>query len=309
MSAEHAKLLLGKEFLVKVDAASATPYLIDIAFELDFEVFKWKWQPNFLGYKASVELLSQHLIVPLISTNHLAFSSSEPISAMSDQDLEKAVDKMGRVAKRSPDVHIRNALTKPRVATTIGRVASLFYSLSDIPSIRSEVDKPSLVVPSKEQEASAVSEDQPLSPNLIFTDFKITKPMTEVETEIVAVKIPDQSISADSATESDGDSNPIPSGKGKNKAKSVHLSSPAISTQDPNDLTSMASPQPTGHDGNKKEPPSDTESSPVQPAKKKPRQSSSSSEENGNTVPKMTRGGAPPKRGARQPIKRGGKRF
>ncbi|KAF7971077.1 hypothetical protein HWV62_22143 [Athelia sp. TMB] len=295
----------------------------DIAFELDFEVFKWQWQPNFLGYKASVELLSQHLIVPLISTNHLAFSSSEPISAMSDQDLEKAVDKMGRVAKRSPDVHIRNVLTKPRVATTIGRVASLFYSLSDIldtilVSDATAFRKPAAIVPPMSplllvSDATAFRKPAaivpPMSPLLLFTDFKITKPMTEVETEIVAVKIPDQSISADSATESDGDSNPIPSGKGKNKAKSVHLSSPAISTQDPNDLTSMASPQPTGHDGNKKEPPSDTESSPVQPAKKKPRQSSSSSEENGNTVPKMTRGGAPPKRGARQPIKRGGKRF
>lgn len=62
-----------------------------MAFELGYEDFKWRWEPNFLGYQMSADIMSRQLIVPLISTNHLAFSASEPVGGMSDQDLEKVI--------------------------------------------------------------------------------------------------------------------------------------------------------------------------------------------------------------------------
>ncbi|KZP31729.1 hypothetical protein FIBSPDRAFT_577890 [Athelia psychrophila] len=405
---EHANLLLGKEFLVKVDAASSTPYLIkycttpskthccilitdtkkvwaevlscnamarrwrncnpqralenadsnqekvwrssildllteahtlggfadilfeavesnysDMAFELGYEDFKWRWEPNFLGYQMSADIMSRQLIVPLISTNHLAFSASEPVGGMSDQDLEKAVDKIGRVAKRSPDVHIRNALTKPRVATTVRRVASLLYSQPDIPGIHSEVDKPSLIVPSIAQAWPAVLEDQPTSsippvsdatrqPVAVMPPASPLPPNkdvdidTRVQPPIPAVKIPDRSVSGDSATESEEESDPAPDGKGKMKGNSA--APPVSSPQSHTNRSPVASPPPANEVVNNKEPASYSDSSPVRPVKKRQKQLSSSGDDD-DAPSKQARGGAPPKRGARQPIKRGGKRF
>lgn len=62
-----------------------------MAFELEFEAFKWRWEPNFLGYQTSSSILSKQLIIPLISTNHLAFSSSESLGVVTDRDLEKVI--------------------------------------------------------------------------------------------------------------------------------------------------------------------------------------------------------------------------
>lgn len=40
----------------------------------------------------SAELLAQHLILPLITTAHLAFYSPDPVSELSEADLEKVGD-------------------------------------------------------------------------------------------------------------------------------------------------------------------------------------------------------------------------
>lgn len=124
----------------------------DFAFELEFETFKWKWETNFLGYKSSAEIISKQLIMPLISVNHLAFASADPIGELSENSLEKvnscfnnldapelilirmsqAVDKIGRSAKRTMDVHVKNAMIKPRAATTIRRMTSIFNSVPDL---------------------------------------------------------------------------------------------------------------------------------------------------------------------------------
>ena len=63
--------------------------LKDFAFELEGEGLKWRWEGVSLGHKLSAEILSQHLIIPLISVTHLAFSSADPVSELSESDLEK----------------------------------------------------------------------------------------------------------------------------------------------------------------------------------------------------------------------------
>lgn len=72
-----------------------TSYVQDLAFELGSEDFKWRWETYALGPKASAEVLSIHLIMPLISVTHLAYSSADPVSELSELDLEK-VSLMGR---------------------------------------------------------------------------------------------------------------------------------------------------------------------------------------------------------------------
>jgi hypothetical protein len=122
---------------------------------LECDAFKWRWEVVFVGHKLSADILSRHLIAPLISANHLAFSSAEPVSALSESDLEKvilhtgillvilthlifhllliqAVDKMARTARRTVDTHIKNAMSKPRVATTIQRITAVFNFASDL---------------------------------------------------------------------------------------------------------------------------------------------------------------------------------
>jgi len=63
--------------------------LQDFSFELEYEKVKWKWETNFLGYRRSSHLISAHLIAPLISLTHLAFTNPGSINEQSDEDLEK----------------------------------------------------------------------------------------------------------------------------------------------------------------------------------------------------------------------------
>ena len=60
----------------------------DLAFDLDFDDFKWHWETYLIGPKSSAEVISQHLIMPLLSVTHLAFASADPVSELSDADLE-----------------------------------------------------------------------------------------------------------------------------------------------------------------------------------------------------------------------------
>lgn len=50
-----------------------------------------------VGPRMSADILSKHLIMPLISLSHLAFSSADPVSELTDADLEK-VRKLRRCA-------------------------------------------------------------------------------------------------------------------------------------------------------------------------------------------------------------------
>jgi hypothetical protein len=44
----------------------------------------------------------------------------------------KAVDKIGRTARRTVDTHIKNVLSKPRVATTMRRMSAMFNFSADL---------------------------------------------------------------------------------------------------------------------------------------------------------------------------------
>lgn len=61
----------------------------DFAFSLEGDGFKWRWETNLVGAKLSAKLLSQHLIMPLISSIHIAFTSPEPLADMARNEIEK----------------------------------------------------------------------------------------------------------------------------------------------------------------------------------------------------------------------------
>lgn len=61
----------------------------DLSFELEFEGFKWRWDTFLLGPRTSSDIISKHLIMPLITMAHVAFYSADPVSELSEEDLEK----------------------------------------------------------------------------------------------------------------------------------------------------------------------------------------------------------------------------
>ena len=55
---------------------------------MDFDEFKWRWETYLVGPKTSANVISQHLVMPLLSLTHLAFASADPLSELPDTDLE-----------------------------------------------------------------------------------------------------------------------------------------------------------------------------------------------------------------------------
>lgn len=126
-------------------------YLQDLAFELRNDTFRWRWETFSVGPTMSADILSKHLIMPLISAAHLAFFSADPVSSLSEADVEKvashlvlsptgplngsplsqSADRIGRVARRAVDTHVKNTLSKPLVATTLRRMGAVFNFVPD----------------------------------------------------------------------------------------------------------------------------------------------------------------------------------
>jgi hypothetical protein len=187
---------------------------------------------------------------------------------------------------------------------------------SDLPAIVSTAETVDLQVQAPEQDVKRPSEtltkSRPISPRPIpgGPDIMGTKPTGS---------LPPPNHPA-SATESDSDGGPsvLDRTKGKGKAP-LRPSSPALSPKPlewPTAVPSrQISPLPVHSTSlsQSKGISSDSDSSPLRPAKKpRARVSSSdddSEEERKKHVTQLRNGAGAPKRGTRQPIKRGGKRF
>ncbi|KAF8127023.1 hypothetical protein EV363DRAFT_1401456 [Boletus edulis] len=281
----------------------------DFALQLECDAFKWRWETIFVGHKVSAYILSKHLIMPLISANHLAFSSPVVVGDLPPTDLEKAVDKIARIARRTVDTHVKNALSKPRLATTMRRITAVFNFISDPPNISTELGEPTPKIK---------------KPELLKTTHTLTpEPNDRCEASVSSnresVAFPrrpspiNHSADSGSATEPEDDASihlPRPgSGSGATGADQrldIPMRSPTPSRED-------ASPRARGaRNRSTKALPSDTDSSPVRPIKKsKPRAPSSdedSEAERKKSADQIRRGTASAP-GLRQPIKRGGKRF
>ena len=102
-----------------------------------------------MGPRISAEVISRQIIMPLMSAAHLAFSSPSSVGEMSGPDLEtvsevklpthlvliryaQALDKVGRTARRTPGMHARNAISRPRLATAIRRMTAALNFLVEL---------------------------------------------------------------------------------------------------------------------------------------------------------------------------------
>ncbi|KAJ6505942.1 hypothetical protein DFH09DRAFT_284337 [Mycena vulgaris] len=288
----------------------------DLAIELECEAFKWRWETCLQGSRFSAEMISRHLVLPLISLNHLAFSYA--VGESSDTDLEKAVDKLGRTARRSVDTHVKNAMAKPRLATALRRITAMFHFIPDLPPILASVEKPELqaqVVQAKPREPSPIPSSVPFKRRSIPPDPIPPTPPVRSKISPPPIRSPTNPVTADSATESESEREAPPVlSKGKGRAPSSAASPPAkLEPQSPAPRPLASSPIPSKPLSRAKAPSSDSDSSPARPVKKvKPPLSSSdedSEAERKRRLAKVTSGAGGAKRGTRQPIKRGGKRF
>ncbi|GLB40185.1 hypothetical protein LshimejAT787_0800560 [Lyophyllum shimeji] len=289
----------------------------DLAFTLEYETFKWRWETCFVGHKASAEIISKHLIFPLISLNHLAFSSPEPVAELSDADVEKAVDKVGRTARRSVDTHIKNAMSKPRVASTLRRMTAMFNFIPDLPPVISTAEKPDLRISPAKARSKSPGTLRTVSVSPSVQDWAKDRALDVKSAGVPPVDSLKAPTLADSATESEDDDSGFAvkfqavSGPSHSQFKATPVGS--LEPQSRVSPAPRVSPVPSASKG----PESDVDSSPARPVKKVKKAAPVSSseeeseEERKRLVAQLKSGGGPgvAKRGPRQPIKRGGKRF
>ncbi|KAJ3925251.1 MAG: hypothetical protein NXY57DRAFT_907314, partial [Lentinula lateritia] len=276
----------------------------DFAFEIDCEGFKWTWETCFIGYRNSAEIISKHLVLPLISVSHTALSVGKPVGEMVESELEKAIDAVGRAARRSFDTHVKNAISKPRMNSSIQRMSALFNLVDHLPPIsftneeiklqitypphpRVQVVRSPSPTKARSQPNLAKTPPKPLSPSFVLREPS-DNPLKHHSAE-------------DSATESDDDE-PGP--------KVIPVAAASTSSIPPQRDFRHQSSSPARLIP--KAPPS-SDSSPVRPATKKKKKETSSSEdseeERRKRVAKLKSGTAGTRGGVRQPLKRGGKRF
>lgn len=286
-----------------------------------------------VGPKISAEILSKQLVLPLISVTHLAFNSAEFVTEMSDGDLEKAVDKTGRTARRTLDTHIRNAMSKPRLATTLRRMTAIFSFIPELPKITSSADKQELEVyqpdvvrhesrsrphnPVKSSEIPDVQMASPRaqSPNINLPDWlEVLKPEAKGGSPSANTRAPSNaSQKDDSATESSEGGYPKRTGNDTGLRKGIDPKKCSTSSKSPEDANTTG---PALSKAVPKEPQiisasSDDNSPPVRPTKKaKQKQVSSSDDSDSEPKRRGTSAGTSSTRGGtKQPIKRGGRRF
>ncbi|PIL29787.1 hypothetical protein GSI_07993 [Ganoderma sinense ZZ0214-1] len=278
----------------------------------------------------SADVLSKHLILPLISMSHLAFSSADPLSTTSEADLEKSVDKVGRTARRTLDTHVRNALSRPLLATTLRRITAMFNFVPDLPRIVAASETPDLTPPSPPAPSRAPPASKPplswrLSPS---PPTNQAGPIRETHSqtkgtcqETKRTQLPQDD---DSVTEEEPEEEEYAAMSAKTKAPTgdhpranTRDSSPARSVPSKR-VTPDQSPPPKSRDRTsaRQSPQPQPQSSSPLPAPKKVKRGKAadslsdeedSEEERKRHLARLK--GSGPNRGAKQPLKRGGRRF
>ncbi|TEB34645.1 hypothetical protein FA13DRAFT_1729301 [Coprinellus micaceus] len=298
----------------------------DFAFELSSSNlgFKWRWETNSVGHKHAAEILSKQLIMPLISLNHIAISSPDALSGMADSELEQAVDKVGRTGRRAPHNHVKNVLSKTRTATMLRRITAVFNLIPNLPPIFSIAEKPDLQPKAVEQpppipeqsnpRRSAAAAKSPVKNALRRTRSpspsppKVSTP-TPVKSASSKGKAPEPEALVDgSETEDETDeetnkpaakaSPPNQSSAKTTKGHDTEMRSPSPTrTTARSNPPSSKRPSPTVDDSDESAP------KPTESQKKQKVASSDGSDSDAKPSQPVVR------RGARQPVKRGGKRF
>lgn len=248
----------------------------------------------------------------------------------------QAIDKVGRTARRTIDTHVKNALAKPRLSTSIRRMTAMFHFVPDLrecitflrhrshskdSSLENELapvvstaEKPPLQM--ADVELDEVDRPIPVKSDLerwnaIPSVCPLVSEMT-IALSLLTVWWPQKS-SSDASAQRRADSQEAPKGHVESATESENdepmpdqreINHPSSSRLPTEQTTAMRSPT-----SQMKQPSPDSGSSPPRPTKKAKPAVPSSSDEESEDDRKKRGGSTGVKRGTRQPIKRGGKRF
>jgi hypothetical protein len=80
-----------------------------------------------VGHQLSSNILSKHLIIPLIVTTGFAFAAASEIPLIDQPatQLQGDLDRISKTAKRNPLLNIVQALKRPRLTTSLRRVTAV----------------------------------------------------------------------------------------------------------------------------------------------------------------------------------------
>lgn len=293
----------------------------DMAFLLQGTSLAWKWETCFVGYKLSADIISQQLVSPLISANYLLFTSAESVRDMTDIDVEKAIDKIARMARRSVGTHIQNALSNPRVSTVLRRTTAVFNPPHELPGIIFAAEEPDLQVPnaalSKPAEDDSMSagyrhDSQSLRDVKIESKHPLAKADSATEESESDGLLAPPAIHSQSQASHNISPRPLVSLKSlptsSDTAGGIRSRSPLAKESDLTPTLAKTFEQNGGTD-------SDSDSTPPKKAQASPSDSDSEAERRARVARLKSNargsgtGQGTAKSGVRQPIKRGGKRF
>ncbi|KAI0768066.1 hypothetical protein BD413DRAFT_566465 [Trametes elegans] len=291
----------------------------DRAVELKTDTFRWRWETFIVGPRLSADILSMHLIMPMISSSHAAFYSHDSPFNLPEEILENSVDMFGKLARFTAVSHAKNTLGRPIIATTIQRAGAVLNFVPKRPRISKDAPAPDLTVPTPPTPARTAP-GPPLrraaSPSATLRGFLGGEAGTSKSTARGPPrKLPPGDDDSVTEEESDEDDEPAPSGKGKQATKDLRetntrSASPARSVPSKRATPDQQAPPASGQSPNRSFPHS---SSPLPPPKKAKKLSSTSSSDDGDSGGDRKGRAAPGKstarRGVKQPIRRGGKRF
>ncbi|KAF9506653.1 hypothetical protein BS47DRAFT_1399316 [Hydnum rufescens UP504] len=96
--------------------------------EADLEVclklgsYEWKWEAMSVG-RMGADILSRHLIIPMITLNECALKSPQRPNTMDDSTWTKHLDIVAKTSRVTNPVHV--LLRKPRVSTSLCRISQI----------------------------------------------------------------------------------------------------------------------------------------------------------------------------------------
>ncbi|KAG9105826.1 hypothetical protein FRC07_009092, partial [Ceratobasidium sp. 392] len=120
----HAAHCLSKLDEVEIEVGVGTEYA-DLSIKITTPNITWCWNGFALGLSKSAEIVSEHLVKPLMTVTSVALGAQEAPRDMSAEDVQKCMDKTGKTARAAQHTHIKALFMKPFVACGVPRVTGI----------------------------------------------------------------------------------------------------------------------------------------------------------------------------------------
>jgi len=94
----------------------------DLEVNLKLGSYRWRWETMSAG-RMGADILSRHLIIPMITLNEFALKSPQSPSTMDDNTWTKHLDVVAKTSRVINSVHV--LFRKPRVSTSLCRISQI----------------------------------------------------------------------------------------------------------------------------------------------------------------------------------------